>query len=361
MEFRDEDLSHYAAHGTPPLPTPVRELRVSHAGASIWCGVYGEGAPVLLLHGAFNQAADWSRQIAALTAAGYGAIAIDNRGRGRSTLGAEPLSYALEAEEVLAVMDALELPAAAIVGWSDGAIIGLTLAMRHPQRVGRVFAFGTVMHLDGLKPLDMDDPVLGRMKHEDQRPPRHAAGAIQLHRYAAGHGAAFTCLQGLHAVGCLQALLAVDDIEDFRAGVGVRRRIHVGIRGRDHVGRGLHALGQRRERADGGDMAASFRMPVFLGDRQQPDLPVGLDHAAVGTAGDARRLDVGECIQVPIKRSTGRIDHRLLRDDVATDVAHLVRAQRLATIGHAGAVVMLRHAWRGEEDCEGESGKLEIP
>jgi pimeloyl-ACP methyl ester carboxylesterase len=163
MEFRDEDLSHYAAHGTPPLPTPVRELRVSHAGASIWCGVYGEGAPVLLLHGAFNQAADWSRQIAALTAAGYGAIAIDNRGRGRSTLGAEPLSYALEAEEVLAVMDALELPAAAIVGWSDGAIIGLTLAMRHPQRVGRVFAFGTVMHLDGLKPLDMDDPVLGRM------------------------------------------------------------------------------------------------------------------------------------------------------------------------------------------------------
>ena len=163
MAFRDEDLSHYAEHGTPPLPAPVRELRVAHAGASIWCGVYGEGAPVLLLHGAFNQAADWSRQIVALTEAGYCAIAIDNRGRGRSTLGTEPLSYALEAEEVLAAMDALGLPQAAIVGWSDGAIIGLTLAMRHPQRVSRVFAFGTVMHLDGLTPLDMDDPVLARM------------------------------------------------------------------------------------------------------------------------------------------------------------------------------------------------------
>ena len=173
MDFRDDDLSHYADHGTPPLPTPVRELRVAHAGASIWCGVYGAGPPVLLLHGAFNQAADWSRQIVALVDAGYGAIAVDNRGRGRSTLGTEPLSYALGAEEVFAVMDALALPAASIVGWSDGAIIGLTMAMRRPDRVVRVFAFGTVMHLDGLRPLDLDDPTLSRMfnrvKHDHAR------------------------------------------------------------------------------------------------------------------------------------------------------------------------------------------------
>ena len=162
-DFRDDDLTHYAAHGTPPLPLPLRGLRVPHAGASIWCGVYGKGAPVLLLHGAFNQAADWSRQISALIEAGYGAIAIDNRGRGRSSLGTEPLSYALEAEEVFAVMDALGLASAAIVGWSDGAIIGLTMAMRHPERVERVFAFGMVMHLDGLKPLDLEDPVLSHM------------------------------------------------------------------------------------------------------------------------------------------------------------------------------------------------------
>lgn len=173
MDFRDDDLSHYAEHGAPPLPAPARELRVAHAGASIWCGVYGAGEPVLLLHGAFNQSADWSRQIVALVDAGYCAIAIDNRGRGRSTLGTEPLSYALEADEVFAVMDALALPAAAIVGWSDGAIIGLSMAMKHPQRVVRVFAFGTVMHLDGLKPLELDDPVLSRMfnrvKHDHAR------------------------------------------------------------------------------------------------------------------------------------------------------------------------------------------------
>jgi len=162
-DFRDDDLVHYAAHGAPPLPAPLRELHVPYAGASIWCGVYGTGAPVLLLHGAFNQAADWSRQVSALTAAGYSAIAIDNRGRGRSTLGTEPLSYALEADEVFAVMDALGLASAAIVGWSDGAIIGLTMAMQQPGRVERVFAFGTVMHLDGLIPLELDDPALSSM------------------------------------------------------------------------------------------------------------------------------------------------------------------------------------------------------
>lgn len=163
MTFRDDELSHYAAFGAPALPPPQRELRVEHAGAWIWCGIYGDGEPVLLLHGAFNHGGDWAHQIMALVEAGYCAIAVDNRGRGRSTLGGEALGYGLLAEEVLAVMDAIGLPHAAIVGWSDGAIIALTMAMKHPQRVSRVFAFGTVMHLSGLKPLDPDDPLLPRV------------------------------------------------------------------------------------------------------------------------------------------------------------------------------------------------------
>lgn len=156
MSFRDDDLRQYAEHGAPPLPPALCEIRVEHAGAWIWCGVYGTGAPVILLHGAFNQSGDWGHQVTALTDAGYRAIAIDNRGRGRSTLGDRPLSYALMADEVLAVMDALGVREAAMVGWSDGSIVALTLAMHRPERVRGVFAFGTVMHLDGLKPLEPD-------------------------------------------------------------------------------------------------------------------------------------------------------------------------------------------------------------
>jgi len=163
MNFRDDDLTHYAEHGAPPLPPATREIRVEHAGAWIWCGTYGEGAPVILLHGAFNQSGDWGHQVPALVEAGYCVIAIDNRGRGRSTLGDQPLSYALMADEVLAVMDALGLRKAAMVGWSDGSIVALTLAMAHPERVTGVFAFGTVMHLDGLKVLDPEDPLLPRV------------------------------------------------------------------------------------------------------------------------------------------------------------------------------------------------------
>lgn len=163
MSFRDDDLLRYAEHGAPPLPQAAREIRVEHAGAWIWCGTYGEGAPVILLHGAFNQSGDWGHQVPALVDAGYCAIAIDNRGRGRSTLGDRPLSYALMADEVLAVMDALGLRKAAMVGWSDGSIVALTLAMNHPERVAGVFAFGTVMHIDGLKPLDPDGALLPRV------------------------------------------------------------------------------------------------------------------------------------------------------------------------------------------------------
>ena len=182
MSFRDDDLAHYAEHGAPPLPRAVREMRVEHAGAWIWCGVYGDGAPVILLHGAFNQSGDWGHQVAALTEAGYRAIAIDNRGRGRSTLGDRPLSYALMADEVLAAMDALGLGKAAMVGWSDGSIVALTLAMQHPERVSGVFAFGTVMHIDGLKPLDPGDPLLPLVFERVKRD--HARWSPEAERFA---------------------------------------------------------------------------------------------------------------------------------------------------------------------------------
>jgi pimeloyl-ACP methyl ester carboxylesterase len=45
------------------------------------------------------------------------------------------------AEDVVALMDFLKIPKAAIVGWSDGAIIGLDIAMKHPERLSKLFAF----------------------------------------------------------------------------------------------------------------------------------------------------------------------------------------------------------------------------
>ena len=66
---------------------------------------------------------------------------VDSRGDGRSTRNQEPFGYELMAADVIGLMDTLKLPKAAIVGWSDGVIIGLDIAMHQPQRVSKLFAF----------------------------------------------------------------------------------------------------------------------------------------------------------------------------------------------------------------------------
>jgi pimeloyl-ACP methyl ester carboxylesterase len=161
MTYLDDDLRHFALDGAPPLPAASTEGRVEYAGARVWYASYGSGDAVVLLHGAFDNSEDWGYQLPTLVDSGHRAILIDNRGRGRSTLGSEPLSYELMAREVLAVMDALGIARFAVVGWSDGAIVGLILAMQHPSRVSSVFAFGCSMDLGGVKDVDPSMPILG--------------------------------------------------------------------------------------------------------------------------------------------------------------------------------------------------------
>ena len=80
---------------------------------------------------------------------------MDSRGHGRSTRDAQPYGYDLMASDVVGLMDYLKIEKADIVGWSDGAIIGLDIAMNHPDRIGRLFAFAANSTTAGLKP-DID-------------------------------------------------------------------------------------------------------------------------------------------------------------------------------------------------------------
>ncbi len=148
------------AESDADAPSTDAQGHVAHAGARIWYAAHGAGPPVLLLHGGLGSGEDWAEQIPALVAHGYRAIAIDSRGQGRSTRDAQPFSYELMASDVLAVMDALAIDKAAVVGWSDGAIIGLILAMQNPARIRRVFAFGGNMDLSGVKQVSPSDPFV---------------------------------------------------------------------------------------------------------------------------------------------------------------------------------------------------------
>jgi pimeloyl-ACP methyl ester carboxylesterase len=109
-------------------------------GIEIWYGIFGHGEPVILLHGGLANANYWGEQVRALQGR-YQVIVMDSRGHGRSTRDATPYGYDLMASDVIGLMDFLKLRKAAIVGWSDGAIIGLDIAMRHPERLSRLFAF----------------------------------------------------------------------------------------------------------------------------------------------------------------------------------------------------------------------------
>jgi pimeloyl-ACP methyl ester carboxylesterase len=161
MEAYDDDLIHFAAGGSQPLPAAGEEGYVEHQGARIWHATYGSGSPVVLLHGGLGHSGNWGNQVPALVSSGYRAIVIDSRGHGRSTRDAQPYSYSLMASDVVAVMDALDLQQAHLVGWSDGACTALVLASKTPSRVKGVFFFACNMDPSGVKQLE-PSPLLDR-------------------------------------------------------------------------------------------------------------------------------------------------------------------------------------------------------
>jgi pimeloyl-ACP methyl ester carboxylesterase len=161
MESYDDDLKCFEAHGAAPLPTAINQGFVEHDGARIWYATYGSGAPVILLHGGLGHSGNWGYQVPALVASGYRTVLIDSRGHGRSTRDSRPFTYELMASDVLAVMNALQVDKAAVVGWSDGACTALILAMKAPERVAGVFFFGCNMDPSGTKEIE-PSPVLDR-------------------------------------------------------------------------------------------------------------------------------------------------------------------------------------------------------
>lgn len=154
-------VSHADARGAAPTTDALSAPAVGIAppdmtgrvrmddGAEIYFTVHGEGPPLLLLHGGAGHLRHWALQIPVF-AERYRVVSIDSRGHGRSTRTSDPVTYGRMAADVLAVMDALSIAHAAIVGWSDGGNIGLDIAISNPHRLDRLFAFGSNYDPSGL-------------------------------------------------------------------------------------------------------------------------------------------------------------------------------------------------------------------
>ena len=129
---------------TPTLPQAVQSGYATVNGIKIWYASFGpknaRSEPVILLHGGLANANYWGNQVKSLQAR-YRIIVMDSRGHGHSSRDDKPYGYDLMASDVIALMDFLKIPKVAIVGWSDGAIIGLDIALNHPDRLTKLFAF----------------------------------------------------------------------------------------------------------------------------------------------------------------------------------------------------------------------------
>lgn len=107
----------------------------------------GSGFPLLLIHGLAGDHEAWNPQIAAWRGR-FRVVAPDNRGAGRSTQVDEPISTADMANDMLALLDALRIDKAHIVGRSMGGAIAQHLALRAPDRVQSLVLCASFARLD---------------------------------------------------------------------------------------------------------------------------------------------------------------------------------------------------------------------
>lgn len=110
-------------------------------GFSMYCEVYGSGKPLLMIHGNGGSINSMKNNIPYF-AQHYKVIATDSRAHGRSTDAGDSLSFEMMADDEAALLDSMHIDSAYVLGWSDGGIVALVLAMRHPEKVIKLASTG---------------------------------------------------------------------------------------------------------------------------------------------------------------------------------------------------------------------------
>nr|WP_294943662.1 alpha/beta hydrolase [uncultured Mucilaginibacter sp.] len=103
-------------------------------GMKMYYEVYGKGAPLLIIHGNGGSIKDFRYQIPYF-AKKYQVILADSRAQGKSNNDKDTLSYEMMSDDLNALLDKLNIKNANVIGWSDGGIEGMLLAMRNPDKV----------------------------------------------------------------------------------------------------------------------------------------------------------------------------------------------------------------------------------
>ncbi|MFI8003336.1 alpha/beta fold hydrolase [Streptomyces sp. NPDC086010] len=127
-------------NGSPERPHAAGEY-VDLPGVRTWYETEGSGDPLLLLHGGFCTNDTWGAQRADL-AAEFRVFLPERRAHGHTPDVAGPLTYQDMADDTVAFLERVVTGPAHLVGWSDGGVVALLVAMERPDLVRKVVAIG---------------------------------------------------------------------------------------------------------------------------------------------------------------------------------------------------------------------------
>src|SRR5690606_22774364 len=120
-------------------------------GMQMYYEVSGTGDPLVVLHGAYMNIPSMGDIVGKL-AETHKVYALEFQGHGRTTDIDRPITYPNLADDVAAFMDAVGLEKADVFGYSMGAAAGLQLAIRHPEKVGKLAAASVAYDAGGWQP-----------------------------------------------------------------------------------------------------------------------------------------------------------------------------------------------------------------
>jgi pimeloyl-ACP methyl ester carboxylesterase len=135
-------------------PAPATGRYADVRGIRMYYEIHGHGPALVLLHGGTGNGTQFAKQIPAF-APHHRLVVPDLCAQGRTSDRPGPLTYHDMAEDVVALLATLNIERADFMGWSDGGIVGLDVAIHHPERVQRLVTFGANFSPDGLQPADV--------------------------------------------------------------------------------------------------------------------------------------------------------------------------------------------------------------
>ncbi|MBI5070882.1 MAG: alpha/beta hydrolase [Deltaproteobacteria bacterium] len=139
-----------AAMPLSPAPAPGRWVDVP--GLRMYCEVQGEGRPLVLLHGGGSTAQTSFGAILPRLARHRRVIAPEQQGHGHTPDADRPLSFEQMADDTAALLERLGVRGADVLGYSNGGVVALHLARRHPALVRRLVLASSYFERSAMPP-----------------------------------------------------------------------------------------------------------------------------------------------------------------------------------------------------------------